>query len=68
MDTGIGFRKSLSERFVFKNDLEAIEQGLLHGASRYADEGRGHGLTAVKCFIDHRTEKSLSVQERQSFR
>lgn len=51
MDIGIGFRKSLSERFPLKNDLEAIEKGLLHGASRYADKGRGHGLSAVRRFV-----------------
>jgi anti-sigma regulatory factor (Ser/Thr protein kinase) len=51
MDIGIGFRKSLSERFVLKDDLEAIEKGLLHGASRFADKGRGHGLSAVRRFV-----------------
>ncbi|MEW6163390.1 MAG: ATP-binding protein [Nitrospirota bacterium] len=51
MDIGIGFRKSLSERFLLKNDLEAIEKGLLHGASRFADKGRGHGLSAVRRFV-----------------
>ncbi|MEW6676053.1 MAG: ATP-binding protein [Nitrospirota bacterium] len=51
MDIGIGFRKSLSERFSLKNDLEAIEKGLLHGASRFADKGRGHGLSAVRRFV-----------------
>lgn len=51
MDTGIGFRKSLSERFTLKDDLEAIEKGLLHEASRYAEEGRGHGLAAVRRFV-----------------
>ena len=51
MDLGIGFKKSLSERFSLKNDFEAIEKALLHGASRYADEGRGHGLAAVRRFI-----------------
>ncbi|MBM4135815.1 MAG: sensor histidine kinase [Nitrospira sp.] len=51
MDIGIGFRKSLSERFSLKNDLEAIEKGLLHGASRYTDKGRGHGLSAVRRFV-----------------
>ncbi|MFZ6016755.1 MAG: ATP-binding protein [Nitrospirota bacterium] len=51
MDTGIGFKKSLSERFSLKNDLEAIEKGLLHGASRYIDKGRGHGLSAVRRFV-----------------
>ena len=50
MDIGIGFRKSLSERFSIKSDIEAIEKALLHGASRYADEGRGHGLAAVRRF------------------
>jgi anti-sigma regulatory factor (Ser/Thr protein kinase) len=51
MDIGIGFRKSLSERFAVKTDLEAIEKGLLHGASRFADKGRGHGLSAVRRFV-----------------
>jgi anti-sigma regulatory factor (Ser/Thr protein kinase) len=51
MDIGIGFRKSLSERFSLKNDLDAIEKGLLHGASRFADKGRGHGLSAVRRFV-----------------
>jgi anti-sigma regulatory factor (Ser/Thr protein kinase) len=51
MDIGIGFRKSLSERFVLKDDLEAIEKGLLHGASRFSDKGRGHGLSAVRRFV-----------------
>ncbi len=52
MDTGVGFRKSLSERFPLKNDFEAIEKALMHGASRYADEGRGHGLAAVRRFVN----------------
>jgi len=51
MDIGRGFRKSLSERFSLKNDLDAIEKGLLHGASRFADKGRGHGLSAVRRFV-----------------
>src|SRR3990167_4750710 len=37
MDIVIGFRMSLSERFSLKNDLEAIEKALLHGASRYTE-------------------------------
>lgn len=61
MDIGIGFRKSLSERFSFKNDLEAIEKALLHGASRYADEGRGHGLAAVRRFVNQWNGK-LSIR------
>lgn len=51
MDIGIGFRKSLSERFSLKNDLDAIQKGLLHGASRFAEKGRGHGLSAVRRFV-----------------
>src|SRR4030066_686562 len=52
MDIGIGFKKSLSERFSFKNDIDAIEKALLHGASRYTDEGRGHGLAAGRRFVN----------------
>ena len=51
MDVGVGFRKSLSSRFPVKSDLEAIDKALLHGASRHADEGRGHGLAAVRRFV-----------------
>ena len=51
MDLGIGFKKYLSERFPLKNDFEAIEKALLHGASRYVDKGRGHGLAAVRRFV-----------------
>ena len=51
MDLGIGFRESLSERIPVKSDLDAIEQALLHGVSRHQDEGRGHGLKAVRRFV-----------------
>lgn len=61
MDIGIGFRKSLSERFPIKSDIEAIEKALLHGASRYADEGRGHGLAAVRRFVSQWNGK-LSIR------
>ena len=61
MDIGIGFKKSLAERFSFKNDIEAIEKALLHGASRYADEGRGHGLAAVRRFVNQWNGK-LSIR------
>jgi anti-sigma regulatory factor (Ser/Thr protein kinase) len=61
MDAGIGFRKSLSERFSFKNDYEAIGKGLLHGASRFADKGRGHGLSAVRRFVNQRQGR-LSIR------
>lgn len=61
MDIGIGFKKSLAKRFSFKNDLEAIEQALLYGASRYADEGRGHGLAAVRRFVNQWNGK-LSIR------
>ena len=52
MDAGIGFRRSLSSRFRLASDLEAIEKALLHGASRHEDEGRGHGLAAVRRFVE----------------
>jgi anti-sigma regulatory factor (Ser/Thr protein kinase) len=52
MDVGIGFRKSLSGRFKLGSDLDAIDKALLHGASRYEDEGRGHGLAAVRRFVN----------------
>ncbi len=56
MDLGIGIKNSLSPRFssVYGekwSDLLAIERALLHGASRYEDAGRGHGLTAVRKFV-----------------
>jgi len=51
MDVGIGFRKSLANRFKLKSDFEAIDKALLHGASRYEDEGRGHGLAGVRKFV-----------------
>ncbi len=51
MDIGVGFRKSLSARFKLRGDLEAIDRALLHGASRHEDEGRGHGLAAVRRFV-----------------
>jgi anti-sigma regulatory factor (Ser/Thr protein kinase) len=57
MDSGVGFRKSLSERFDVHDDLDAIEMALLYGASRHADEGRGHGLLAVKRFVNQWTGK-----------
>lgn len=61
MDIGIGFRMSLSGRFSLKNDLESIEKALLHGASRYAEKGRGHGLAAVRRFVNQWNGK-LSIR------
>jgi hypothetical protein len=52
MDVGIGFRKSLSGRFKLRSDLDAIDRALLHGASRYEEIGRGHGLAAVRRFVN----------------
>ena len=49
-----------SSRYI-KNDFEAIEKALLHGASRYADEGRGHGLAAVRRFVNQWNGK-LSIR------
>jgi anti-sigma regulatory factor (Ser/Thr protein kinase) len=51
-DVGIGFRKSLHGRFKLRGDLDAIDKALLHGASRYEEEGRGHGLAAVRRFVN----------------
>jgi anti-sigma regulatory factor (Ser/Thr protein kinase) len=52
MDAGVGFRRSLSQRVKLADDLEAIEKALLHGLSRHDDEGRGHGLAAVRRFVE----------------
>jgi anti-sigma regulatory factor (Ser/Thr protein kinase) len=52
MDLGIGFKKSLGERVRIRDDLEAIDRALFHGISRYAEKGRGHGLAAVRRFVD----------------
>jgi anti-sigma regulatory factor (Ser/Thr protein kinase) len=61
MDVGIGFRKSLSGRFRLRGDLDAIDKALLHGASRYEDEGRGHGLAGVRKFVNEWNGK-LSIR------
>lgn len=61
MDIGIGFRMSLSERFSLKSDLDAIEKALLYGASRHAEKGRGHGLAAVRRFVNQWNGK-LSIR------
>ena len=61
MDIGVGFRKSLSERFILKNDFDAITKALLHGASRYSDRGRGHGLASVRRFVNQWNGK-LSIR------
>lgn len=52
MDLGIGFKNSLKTRFDIRDDIDAIERALFHGASRYADTGRGHGLASVRRFIN----------------
>ncbi|WKZ14393.1 MAG: ATP-binding protein [Candidatus Jettenia caeni] len=61
MDIGMGFKKSLSERFTLKNDLDAIENALLRGVSRFAEKGRGHGLAAVRRFVNQWDAK-LSIR------
>ena len=61
MDIGIGFKKSLSERFMLKDDFDAIEKALIHGATRYTEEGRGHGLAAVRRFVSQWNGK-LSIR------
>jgi len=52
MDLGTGFRESLSERVLIKDDIDAIEKALIEGMSRYKDIGRGHGLAAVRRFVN----------------
>ncbi|GBE41159.1 MAG TPA: ATP-binding protein [Nitrospirae bacterium] len=52
MDLGIGFRKSLGERFDIKDDIEAVDKALFHAVSRHEDEGRGHGLASVRRFVN----------------
>ncbi len=61
MDVGVGFQKSLSNRFKLSGDLDAIDKALLHGASRYEDEGRGHGLASVRRFVNQWNGK-LSIR------
>ncbi len=51
MDSGIGFKQSLSKRIEIENDLDAIDKALFHAVSRHADKGRGHGLAAVRRFV-----------------
>jgi len=53
MDLGIGFSGSLSDRVSLADDLDAIEKALLQGVSRHMDEGRGHGLAAVRKFVQN---------------
>jgi len=61
MDLGIGFQRSLSERIPVNNDIDAIEKALLQGVSRYEDVGRGHGLAAVRRFVNQWSGK-LSIR------
>ncbi len=61
MDIGIGFRRSLSERLKLKDDIDAIEKALLYAESRYSDRGRGHGLAAVRRFVNQWNGK-LSIR------
>ncbi len=52
MDLGIGFSESLSGRIGHTDDTDAIEKALFYAVSRYTDEGRGHGLAAVRRFVN----------------
>jgi len=56
MDLGIGFKESLSSQFGPRfggqwSDLNALEESVFHGASRYPETGRGRGLAAVKGLV-----------------
>ncbi|MEN8143708.1 MAG: ATP-binding protein [Gemmatimonadota bacterium] len=53
MDVGIGFEGSLATEHARRTGegwsaAAALEAALLHGASRHADPGRGHGLQAIR--------------------
>jgi len=61
MDLGIGFKQSLSSRVAPEDDIEAIDKALLHAVSRYSDEGRGHGLAAVRRFVE-KWDGKLSIR------
>ncbi len=52
MDLGVGFKESLAGRVLVADDFAAIEKALFHGVSRHADKGRGHGLAAVRKFVE----------------
>lgn len=56
MDLGVGIRRSLESRLGPQygsawSDMLALEKAFFHGASRYDDVGRGHGLAAVRRFV-----------------
>lgn len=56
MDLGVGIRASLAPRLAARfgsawGDRVAVEQALLHGASRFAEAGRGQGLANVRRFV-----------------
>lgn len=56
MDLGVGIRRSLEGKLATQfgqawGDLLALERAFFHGASRYDDVGRGHGLAAVRRFV-----------------
>src|SRR2546426_6890248 len=66
MDLGIGFKKSLEPQLGLQygenwSDLIALEEALLHGASRHPKTEREHGLSAAKTFVQ-RWEGTLSVR------
>lgn len=50
-----GETKSLKEM------KDAIGKTLLHGASRYSDAGRGHGLAAVRRFVNQWNGKIAKI-------
>jgi Histidine kinase-, DNA gyrase B-, and HSP90-like ATPase len=66
MDLGIGFKKSLEPRLGLRygekwSDLIALEEALLHGASRNQKPARRHGLSAVEKFV-RRWGGTLSIR------
>jgi hypothetical protein len=65
MDLGIGFRASLAPKYAPHlakwSDLMALRLATFEGASRYDDPGRGHGLSAVRRFVE-RWQGKLTIR------
>jgi len=65
-DSGIGFRRSLKATEGRKygdrwNDATALEAALMHGVSRFPDQGRGQGLLGIRRYVT-RWDGRLSVR------
>jgi hypothetical protein len=52
-DVGMGFRASLAEEYAGRfgdrwGDATALEAAFLQGYTRFADQGRGHGIQQIR--------------------